>query len=701
MEPTKDGPTKKELNKQARKEGKKAGAANSAPSATSVLAASVPDMSDLQVVFSKGLDAKFAKAVATFIDTDAPAFISSSAAEPHEPYLTCSAGSISGDVNIGRFLARVKAPQMYFSDNPWLSSQVDQWLSVLHGGVDVASFVNVLNSHLSDKTYLVSTALSIADIAVYVYLLINRNSMNLSGPAESAQWVHASRWHSLVSASMAVPKKTTAKGKDNVASKPGKAKSTEIDELDGDTCPPLEDAVMGQVVTRFPPEPSGYLHIGHVKAVLLNQYYAKRYKGKLIVRFDDTNPSKEKDEYEENIIQDLATLNVKGDMVTHTSDYFNLCQNYARQMISEGLAYMDDTPQEQMQAERMERQESARRNTSVEENLALFEGLLEGKPDVIKYCLRAKIDMSSVNGTMRDPVLYRYNATPHHRTGTKYKAYPTYDFACPIVDSHEGVTHALRTTEYNDRDEQFKWIIKALRLRPVHIWTYGKINFVHTVLSKRKLNWFVNEKIVDGWFDPRFPTVQGCIRRGVNVDALTAFILSQGASRRVITMEWDKFWSDNKKKLEEIAPRFMSVGADAAVPFHVTNVPETEMSAVVQIHPQKPEMGTRVMRRSNRLLLERDDVSTFKVGDEVTLLRWGNFFIDCIEMASDGKTPVSVTGRHHFGATNFSKTKKVTWLAATVSDMMLTCLWCFIFLLITTFRRLIPNPCFGVLTYKL
>jgi len=379
------------------------------------------------------------------------------------------------------------------------------------------------------------------------------------------------------------------------------------------------------------------LHIGHTKAALLNQYYAQRYKGKLIIRFDDTNPSKEKEEYEENIIRDLATLQVIGDIVTHTSDSFDICEKYAVEMIQKGLAYMDDTDQEKMQAERLVHVESYRRNSSPEENLLLFQALLKGEANAVKYCLRAKIDMKSTNGTMRDPVLYRYNDTPHHRTGTKYKAYPTYDFACPIVDSIEGVTNALRTTEYNDRDEQYHWLQEAMGLRKVHILAYGKINFVHTVLSKRKLTWFVEKGYVDGWNDPRFPTIQGCIRRGMQVESLKNFIISQGASRRVINMEWDKFWSENKKILEDISPRYMAVSKDTKVLLTVTNIPNEVQGVLINVHPSKPEMGQRIVRRYNQIYLEVEDCQTFSEGEEVTLVRWGNFFIDTIVRDGDGK----------------------------------------------------------------
>ncbi len=330
---------------------------------------------------------------------------------------------------------------------------------------------------------------------------------------------------------------------------------------------------------------------------------------------------------------------------------------------------MDDTDQETMQAERMKNLESKRRNTSVEENLEVFEALLKGETAARKFCLRAKIDMTSVNGTMRDPVLYRFNDTPHHRTGSKFKAYPTYDFACPVIDAIEGVTHALRTTEYNDRDEQYHWIQQAVGLRHVYIQAFGKMNFVNTVLSKRKLTWFVENKLVEGWFDPRFPTIQGCVRRGVNVDALKNFIISQGASRRVITMEWDKFWAENKKVLEERCPRYMGVSLADVVELTIENVADEVTLHTVQVHPQKPEHGTRVMRRAKKVLIDQVDALTYTLGEEITLLRWGNMKLTSIEKNADGSKVLSMRATYDETATNFSKTKKVTWLAVTSDNV--------------------------------
>ena len=382
------------------------------------------------------------------------------------------------------------ASSLYGGDDLVLTAYVDKWLEQVTANAaaaaPLATVAAAVNEHLATRSYLVGYSLTLADIAVYLQL-------RKLGFAAGDALPHASRWYHLIAANLKAlgadagsaapagertyPPKGAGKAGGAAAGGAGGAGAAKggggggaggggaggasggaDDDGEAGTCPALEGAEEGKVCTRFPPEPSGYLHLGHAKAVLLNQYYAQRYKGKLIVRFDDTNPSKEKEEYAENILQDLETLGVRPDKVTYTSDSFAKCEELARGMIKAGKAYMDDTDQEKMQAERMERKDSYRRNTSPEENLAMFERLLKGETDAQKFCMRAKIDMNSVNGTMRDPVMYRFNDTPHHRTGTKFKAYPTYDFACPIVDSIEGVTHALRTTEYNDRDEQYHWI---------------------------------------------------------------------------------------------------------------------------------------------------------------------------------------------------------------------------------------------------
>lgn len=236
----------------------------------------------------------------------------------------------------------------------------------------------------------------------------------------------------------------------------------------------LAGAEMGKVIVRFPPEASGYLHIGHAKAALLNQHYQQHFQGKLILRFDDTNPAKEKEEYEEVILEDLKMLKVKYDHFSRTSDHFETILNYGEKLLKDGKAYVDDTDAETMKAEREARTESKNRNNSVQQNMKMWEEMKRGSATGQKCAVRAKINMKSDNGCLRDPAIFRCKNEPHPATGTKYKVYPTYDFACPIVDSIEGVTHSLRTTEYMDRDDQFFWFIDALGLRKPNIWAYAR-----------------------------------------------------------------------------------------------------------------------------------------------------------------------------------------------------------------------------------
>lgn len=590
---------------------------------------------------------------------------------PVAPTLALSDGRVvSGDFAVARYIIRAAAAPvnaLYGVETDAVArSQIDAWLDFALTQLTAANLkgVALLDAVIKQQTFLVGYALTLADIGVWAAIA----ALNV----DLKPFPHVARWFSHLNTQdvfATAASKLSAIPVTVVKGVKGADKSTDHNPTtsthkgkNSGSCPPLKDAVDGQVVTRFPPEPSGYLHIGHIKACMLNHYYAKHYNGKLLVRFDDTNPSKEKDEFEQSILSDLARLDIVPDAVSYTSDHFATITDYARQMLREGLAYMDNTPQEQMREERMNGIESKCRDQEPKLNLELFEKMLKNDPSVEGYCMRGKIDMQAKNKTLRDPVFFRVNLTPHHRTGTKYLAYPTYDLACPIVDSIEGVTHALRTTEYNDRDFQYAWVLEALRLRKVHIHGFARMNFVHSVLSKRKLQWFVDHGHVESWRDPRFPTVQGVLRRGVQVEALREFILSQGASRRITDMEWDKFWTINKRVLDPTAFRYFAISKDNAVPLLLTNVSDEVVGLPVARHPKDASLGNKIMRFSSKLLLERDDAALFAEGEEVTLMRHGNIIVRKIVKDADGRVERVEAENHPEG--DFKKTKlKVTWLA--------------------------------------
>jgi hypothetical protein len=349
-----------------------------------------------------------------------------------------SAGVVTGDFAMARYLARRSGKMQLAAE---LEAAVDTWVDYAQSLVRLESQVRVsavsltLEHALLHNTYLVGQNMTLADLCVFCAIgfptqTADRNKV-MSDMHIGA--VHARRWVRMMASHPALQEATQLCV--------GIVSNAEAVFDDDNMLEPLvsgmntlEGAVAGRVVTRFPPEPSGYLHIGHAKAVLLNDYYARRYKGRLIVRFDDTNPSKEKEEYQESIVADLAKLGVQPDLVTFTSDYFDVIAGYAMTLIQKGLAYMDDTPQEQMKIERGERLNSKHRDQTLDESLKYFKLMCSGSQEGSTWCLRAKINMQSDNGTMRDPVLFRQNLEPHHRCGTKFKAYPTYDMACPIVD---------------------------------------------------------------------------------------------------------------------------------------------------------------------------------------------------------------------------------------------------------------------------
>jgi len=418
----------------------------------------------------------------------------------------------------------------------------------------------------------------------------------------------------------------------------------------------LNWGIEGKVVTRFPPEPSGYLHIGHTKAALLNQYFAESNNGQLRIRFDDTNQNKEYSKFEPIIIEDLKLLGIENYKISSTSDYFSQIQELCKKLIEKGLAYCDDTQVEQMRKERDEGIESSRRNSGVDFNISVFEQLKKGENK--EFCVRAKIDYQNKNKALRDPVIMRVNLNKHHKTGTKFKLYPTYDFACPIVDSIEGITYTLRTTEFMDRDPQYYWFLKALELKnKPRIKEFSRLNFENTVLSKRKLQFYVDNNYVTGWDDPRVPTIRGILRLGMKVESLKKYILMQGASQKTAVASWDKIWAINKKILEAESPRISCIKESNLVQI----ISDQEFPEITKsLHPKNKELGVSKIK-PNQVCISQEDSQILKNDEEFTLMGIGNVIITKIE--SEEKTIKRILVKQNLEG-DFKKTKnKISWIS--------------------------------------
>ena len=494
-------------------------------------------------------------------------------------------------------------------------------------------------------------ALGLADAAVW--LALKRNAPADKAASSGQAGAHVKRWLTFVGAFPGVS--SVAEDFFGVQKDMGSTEGIK-----------LTDAEMGKVVTRFPPEPSGHLHIGHVKAALLNSHYAQMYEGTLLLRFDDTNPSKEKEEYEEAIVHDLNRLQITPAKVSWTSDHFAKIMEKAKWMIKQGLAYVDPSPQEEQQKGRYEKKVSPYRTTGVEENMRLFNEMCAASEEGLKCCLRAKIDMQSNNGALRDPTIFRCNLEPHAKTGTTYKAYPTYDLACPIVDSVEGVTHALRDNQYSDRNAQYDWFLENLKLRKVHLEGFSRINFVRTLLSKRKLQWLVDNKQADDWDDPRFPTVAGILRRGMTVDGLKKFILSMGSSKNTNLMSWDKIWAMNRDTIDARASRYMALLSEGLVPVTIAGAPAEPYVETLARHPKDESLGKKTRIFAPTVMLQADDAAGIADGEEVTLMSWGNIIVKKVHKGADGKVARMDAELHLAGDVKKTK-KKLTWLGQTAA----------------------------------
>ena len=376
-----------------------------------------------------------------------------------------------------------------------------------------------------------------------------------------------------------------------------------------------EDLATGKhntVHTRFPPEPNGYLHIGHAKSICLNFGIAQDYQGQCNLRFDDTNPVKEDIEYVESIKNDVEWLGFHwSGNVRYSSDYFDQLHAYAVELINKGLAYVDELTPEQIREYRgsltAPGKNSPYRDRSVEENLALFEKMRTGGFAEGTACLRAKIDMASPFIVMRDPVLYRIKFADHHQTGTKWCIYPMYDFTHCISDALEGITHSLCTLEFQDNRRLYDWVLDNITI-PVHPrqYEFSRLNLEYTVMSKRKLNQLVMEKHVEGWDDPRMPTISGLRRRGYTAASIREFCKRIGVTKQDNTIEMASLESCIREDLNENAPRAMAV--IDPVKLVIENYPQGESELVsMPNHPNKPEMGSRDVPFSAEIWIDRAD----------------------------------------------------------------------------------------------
>ncbi|MGZ8173589.1 MULTISPECIES: glutamine--tRNA ligase/YqeY domain fusion protein [Methylobacter] len=401
----------------------------------------------------------------------------------------------------------------------------------------------------------------------------------------------------------------------------------------------------GKVVTRFPPEPNGYLHIGHAKSICLNFGIAAENNGACNLRFDDTNPEKESDEYVEAIKRDVQWLGFEWSELHHASDYFEQLYNYAVQLIEQGQAYVDSLSAEQIREYRgtltEPGKESPDRSRSIAENLDLFKRMRAGEFADGQYVLRAKIDMASPNINMRDPALYRIRRVHHQRTGNDWCIYPMYDYTHCISDALEGITHSLCTLEFEDHRPLYDWVLDQVKTpsHPQQI-EFARLQLEYTIVSKRKLNQLVTEKHVGGWDDPRMPTIAGLRRAGFTPKSIRDFCERIGLTKQNSWIEMGVLEYCIREDLNDNAPRAMAVLQPLRVV--IDNYPEDQTEQLeVGNHPQKPELGKRVVPFAKVILIERDDFAEipppkFKrlvAGGEVRLR--GSYVIQCNEIIKD------------------------------------------------------------------
>jgi len=407
----------------------------------------------------------------------------------------------------------------------------------------------------------------------------------------------------------------------------------------------LADGVYTKVQTRLPPEPNGYLHIGHAKAICIDFGTSEKYKGTCNLRLDDTNPTKEDTEYVDAIMEDIKWLGFQWDKVLYASDYFDTIYECAVRLIKMGKAFVDDLTADEIREYRgtltSPGKESPYKSRSIEENLDLFERMTKGEFENGEKVLRAKIDMASPNLNMRDPVIYRILHAEHHRTGDKWCVYPMYDFAHPISDTVEGVTHSLCSLEFEDHRPLYDWFLKELGFEtPSRQIEFARMNLNYTLTSKRKCLKLVSDGIVSGWDDPRMGTLCGMRRRGYTAAAIRDFCERIGVAKANSVIDFSLLEHCVREDLNKIAPRAMAVLRPLKV--IIDNYPEDKTEEItVEINPENPEAGTRTVTFSKNIYIEQDDFMEeppkkyFRMfpGNEVRLK--GAYYVTCTSVEKD------------------------------------------------------------------
>ncbi|HMO60508.1 MAG TPA: glutamine--tRNA ligase/YqeY domain fusion protein [Ferruginibacter sp.] len=380
----------------------------------------------------------------------------------------------------------------------------------------------------------------------------------------------------------------------------------------------LKTGKYNSILTRFPPEPNGYLHIGHAKSICLNFGLAIKYGGNTNLRFDDTNPAKEETEYVDSIKEDVKWLGFEWANEFYASDYFDELYAFAVKLIQKGLAYVDDSTAEEIARQKgtptQPGTHSPYRNRSIEENLRLFQEMKEGKYEDGAKVLRAKIDMASPNMHMRDPLLYRIKNAHHHRTGAAWRIYPMYDFAHGQSDSIEQITHSICTLEFVPHRELYEWLIEQLEIFPSKQYEFARLNMTYTVMSKRKLLQLVEEGHVSGWDDPRMPTISGMRRRGFTPESIRNFCERIGVAKRENLIDYSLLEFCVREDLNKTAIRVMAV-LDP-VKLIITNYPENQTEELVSENGPDETFGSRTVPFSRELWIEREDFM------EIPMKKW-------------------------------------------------------------------------------